>query len=551
MNIDEKYHSWLACPSMNAELLSDLHSMNDISRTDCFYRNLSFGTGGLRGLLGAGTNRMNLYTVQKASRGLGSYLKECFKKPSCAISFDSRIHSRDFAELAAAVFASMGIRVFIYPHIQPTPMLSFAVRHLKTSAGVMITASHNPAKFNGYKVYGCDGCQITLKSAERIQHFIDCENDLSDVLPDFQQYLHNGMISLIGEDTIEAYYQAILKLRVNPVSKPLHVVYSPLNGTGNVPVREILHRMGNIKVDIVPEQELPDGNFPTCPYPNPEIREAMKLSISKTLESGADICFATDPDCDRIGAGVRIGDRVELISGNDLGILMLDYLCRNAGPSVHHPRVAVKTIVSTDMAAAVCRKHGVELRNVLTGFKFIGEQIGLLEKEGESDRFLFGFEESCGYLSGTDVRDKDAVNAALLLCDLASSLKADEKSLSVRLEELRNEYGFFAQRLLTFQYEGIEGANRIKTIMQNLRRPLDSIATPSLRLSARIDYLNDNTSLPKSDVIEFFLSEYKKFIVRPSGTEPKLKAYLFARADSQENAEYELDRLENEVSKLC
>ena len=551
MNVSEKHAAWLACPAMNGELLSGLRSMDENEISDSFYRDLAFGTGGLRGVLGAGTNRMNLFTVAKATRGLGRYLKEAFPEPSCAVSFDSRIHSLDFARLTAAVFASMGVRVYLYPRLQPTPMLSFAVRHLRTSAGVMITASHNPAKFNGYKVYGPDGCQITLEAAERIQQYIDGEEVLTGALPDFQQYLDEGLISYITDETLEAYYSAVWKLRIRPVSEPLHVVYSALNGAGNVPVREILRRMDNIRVTVVPEQELPDGNFPTCPYPNPEIREAMELAIRKTLESGADLCFATDPDSDRMGAGVRVGDQVTLISGNDMGVLMLDYLCRSASAPSTLPRVAVKTIVTTEMAAAVCRKYGVELRNVLTGFKFIGEQIGLLEKEGTPDRFLFGFEESYGYLSGTDVRDKDAVNAALLLCEMAAGLKAEGKTLLSRLEELRSEFGFFAQRLLTFQYEGEDGARRMASIMENLRSPLESLRTEALPLSARTDYLLDDTGLPKSDVLEFFLSGDEKFVVRPSGTEPKLKAYLFARGENQAAAEKELDRIETAVRALC
>ena len=551
MDILEKYQAWLACPAMDEELLADLCAMDDESRNNCFYRCLSFGTGGLRGILGAGTNCMNRFTVMKATRGLGRYLLETFSDPSCAIGCDSRIHSRDFAELTAAVFASMGIRVFLYPHMQPTPMLSFAVRHLHASAGVMITASHNPPQFNGYKVYGQDGCQITLEAAERIQQYIDQEDDLADAFPDYSGYLRNGVISLITEDTIEAYYRSILKLRVRPSRTPLHVVYSPLNGTGNIPVREIIRRLGNVRLDIVPEQELPDGSFPTCPCPNPEIEQAMSLAIRKTLESGADLCFATDPDCDRMGAGVRCGDQVILISGNDMGILMLDWLCRNTSASSPLPKIVVKTIVTTEMASAVCRKYGVELRNVLTGFKYIGEQIGFLEKEGHPERFLFGFEESCGYLSGTDVRDKDAVNAALLLCDMAASLKEEGKTLLSRLQELRAEFGFYAQRLLTFRYEGESGACRMSAIMERLRGPLDTLNCPSLPFTGRIDYLTDDTGLPKSDVISFTLPEERKFIVRPSGTEPKLKAYLFAKGTSRTDTGRKLDHLEQVVRALC
>ena len=551
MNVKEKYLAWLANPAMDAELLSALRTMSEETIHDSFYRDLAFGTGGLRGVLGPGTNRMNTFTVMKATRGLGRYLLESFSDPSCAISCDSRIHSRDFSKLTAAVFASMGIRVFIYPQLQPTPMLSFAVRHLHTSAGVMITASHNPAPFNGYKVYGPDGCQITLEAADRIQQFIALEPDLCDSIPDYDHFLNTGMISLIGNDTIESYYQTIMGLRVRPSSEPLHIVYSPLNGAGNIPVREILRRLGNIRVEVVPQQELPDGNFPTCPYPNPEIREAMELAIAKTVSCGADLCFATDPDCDRMGAGVRVGNEVVLISGNDMGILMLDYLCRNARASSSGlPRVAVKTIVTTEMAAAVCRKYNVELRNVLTGFKFIGEQIGFLEKSGTADRFLFGFEESYGYLSGTDVRDKDAVNAALLLADMAANLKAEGKTLLDRLNELRREFGYYAQRLLTFQYEGEDGANRMNRIMTDLRAP-ENPSLPGHPAPRRIDYLYDETGLPKSNVLEFYVAEDKKYVVRPSGTEPKLKAYLFARGDSQDAAEKELDLLEKDVRALC
>ena len=547
----EKKQAWLDCPAMTEELADQLRKMDSAALHDSFYRNLTFGTGGLRGVLGAGTNRMNLFTVAKASRGLAGYLKEAFDAPSCAISFDSRIHSEDFARLTASVLAEAGVAVWLYPQLQPTPMLSFAVRHLRASAGIMITASHNPARYNGYKVYGADGCQITPEAAARIQQHIDAQPDLFDRLPDFDRYLSDGIIRYITDETIEAYYRAMASLSVKPVSEPLHLVYSPLNGTGNVPVREMMKRMKNIRVEIVEEQEKPDGHFPTCPYPNPEIREAMELAIRKTLDTGADLCFATDPDCDRMGAGVRAGTEVELISGNDMGMLMLDFLCRRKKQREGLPPVVVKTIVTTEMAAALCEKHGLELRNVLTGFKFIGEQIGQLEKEHQADRFLFGFEESYGYLSGTEVRDKDAVNAALLLCEMASDLKAQGKTLLDRLQELRREYGFYAQRLLTYEYEGENGAKHMASIMEALRRPLSAFDEPGLKNAERKDYLLDDTGLPPSDVIEFRMANGDKVVVRPSGTEPKLKAYLFASGDSQEKAEKELDALEATVSALC
>ena len=551
MTVQQQYEAWLACPAMPQELLEDLRAMDEAAKNDAFYRDLAFGTGGLRGVLGAGTNRMNLFTVLRATRGLGAYLKESFAQPSAALSCDSRIHSRDFVELTAAALAEMGIRVYLYPKLEPTPMLSYAVRRLGCSAGVMVTASHNPAKFNGYKVYGEDGCQITLEAADRITSFIEKEPALADRLPDLQTGLDSGMVTYITEETIEAYYQDILTLRVKPCTEPLHVVYSPLNGAGNVPVREILKRMGGIRVDVVEEQEQPDGHFPTCPYPNPEIREAMDLAIRKCIETKADLCFATDPDSDRMGAGVRTGDEVTLIGGNEMGVLMLDYLSRNRARIGGLPPVAVKTIVTTNMAEDLCRQRGIELKNVLTGFKFICEQVHFLDEAGQTDRFLFGFEESYGYLSSTFVRDKDAVNAALLLCEMAANLKAEGKTLLDRLEELRKEFGFYAQKTLTFQYEGQDGAIRMGKIMEALRRPLGEFGEPLIRAAGRIDYQNDETGLPKSDVIEFNLENGQKFIVRPSGTEPKLKAYLFSKGKDQEAAARALDDLEPLVSGLC
>lgn len=548
MNV--KYQQWLDCPGMNEELLSQLKAMNEEQISDSFYRQLAFGTGGLRGVLGAGTNRMNLYTVSKATRGLGKYLLETFENPSCAVSCDSRIHSTDFARLTAATLADMGVRVYIYKTLMPTPMLSYAVRHLKTSAGVMVTASHNPAKFNGYKVYGADGCQITIEAADRIYSYICAEETLVPQLPDFDEQMSKGMISFIDDETIESYYRVMDGLRIVPATERLHLVYSPLNGTGNVPVREMMKRMGNIDVEIVAEQELPDGHFPTCPYPNPEIREAMKLAIEKTIATGADMCLATDPDCDRIGAGVRVGDDVVLISGNDMGVLLLDYICSHRQPTELQP-VAVKTIVTTEMAVPICEKYGVELRNVLTGFKFIGEQIGLLEQEGHPERYIFGFEESYGYLSGTDVRDKDAVNAAVLVCEMAANYKAQGLTLLDKLEQLRQEHGFFAQRLLTFEYEGESGAKTMAGIMAKLRQPLGDFAEEAFQTATRIDYENDATGLPKSDVLSFALADGCKIIVRPSGTEPKLKAYLFAKDADQAAAEGVLDTLEALMNTYC
>lgn len=548
----EDYQKWLFAENMPDELRSQLVRMDAEEQNDSFYRELAFGTGGLRGVIGAGTNRMNVFTVSKATRGLGRYLLESFENPSCAVSFDSRIHSADFARLTAATLAEMGVRVHIYRQLMPTPMLSYAVRHTGSSAGVMITASHNPAKFNGYKVYGPDGCQITLEAAELILRFISAEETLVDTLPDFDALMAKGMITYIENDLIEDYYRDIAKLSVRPTGQELHVVYSPLNGTGNLPVREMLSRMGNVRVTVVEEQEKPHGCFPTAPYPNPEIREAMRLAIAKTVETRADLCVATDPDCDRIGAGVRVGDGVTLISGNDMGVLLLDYVCSHRKSEAGElPPVAVKTIVTTEMAVPICKKYGVELRNVLTGFKFIGEQIGMLEAAGQRDRYVFGFEESYGYLSGTDVRDKDAVNAALLVCEMAAVYKAESMTLLDKLDALRREHGFFAQRLLTYQYEGESGAQKMAQIMESLRVPMARFEAPLLQTASRVDYLNDATGLPASDVLSFQLACGHKIIVRPSGTEPKLKAYLFARGENQQSAEHELDALEEIMNKAC
>ena len=495
-SIQEKYQAWRKCPGMNEELHNQLKAMSPDELNDSFYRSLAFGTGGLRGVLGAGENRMNLYTVSKATRGLGRYLLETCEKPSCAVSCDSRIHSRDFAELTAATLAEMGIRVYLYRTLMPTPMLSYAVRHLHTSAGVMVTASHNPAKFNGYKVYGADGCQITIEAADRIYSFISAEQTLQPSLPSFQKYLDNGMISYIDDETIESYYQMIDGLRIAPTDERLHIVYSPLNGTGNVPVREMLKRMGNIDVDVVAEQEMPDGHFPTCPYPNPEIREAMKLAIEKTIATGADMCVATDPDCDRIGAGVRQGDTVTLISGNDMGVLLLDYVCSHRKAQKGElPPVAVKTIVTTETAVPICKK--------------------------------------------------------VLVCEMAANYKAQGLTLLDKLEQLREEFGFYAQRLLTFQYEGESGAAKMADIMRKLRAPLDTFQDAHFPTATRIDYQNDETGLPKSDVLSFALADGSKIIVRPSGTEPKLKAYLFARGENQAAAEKVLDELETLMNGYC
>ena len=556
MDIKKEYERWLANATADADVAAELKTLDDAKVEDAFYRDLAFGTGGLRGVIGAGTNRMNIYTVAKASQGLADYLKKNFAEPSVAIGYDSRIKSDVFAKVAAGVFAANGVKVNIWPVLMPVPTVSFATRYLHTSAGVMVTASHNPGKYNGYKVYGADGCQITTEAAAEILAEIEKLDIFADVkTSDFEAGVTSGNIQYIPDEVYTAFVNEVKNQSVlfgEEVNKDVAIVYSPLNGTGLKPVTRTLKEMGYTNITVVKEQEQPDGNFPTCPYPNPEIREAMKLAIEKTIATGADMCVATDPDCDRIGAGVRQGDTVTLISGNDMGVLLLDYVCSHRKAQKGElPPVAVKTIVTTEMAVPICKKYGVELRNVLTGFKFIGEQIGLLEKEGHTERYIFGFEESYGYLSGTSVRDKDAVNAAVLVCEMAANYKAQGLTLLDKLEQLREEFGFYAQRLLTFQYEGESGAAKMADIMRKLRAPLDTFQDAHFPTATRIDYQNDETGLPKSDVLSFALADGSKIIVRPSGTEPKLKAYLFARGENQAAAEKVLDELETLMNGYC
>lgn len=483
-------------------------------------------------MLGAGSNRMNVYTVGKATQGYSNYLRKNVEKPSVAIGYDSRIHSDLFAQTAAAIFAANGIRVHLYPRLMPTPALSFAVRDLGCSGGIVITASHNPSKYNGYKVYGADGCQITTEAAKAIQQEIDGVDPFDHVAkPDFQAQLDAGMISYIGEDTVDRYLQAIDTASVLPagISREVSIVYTPLNGAGISCVPRCLKEHGFTNITIPDEQQEPNGNFPTCPYPNPEIREALNVGLAWAERTGSDLLLATDPDCDRVGVAVKDGDGYTLISGNEMGVLLLDFVCKMrlaAGTMPENP-VAVKTIVTTPMAAKVAAHYGVELRDVLTGFKFIGEQIGLLEKAGKAERYIFGFEESYGYLSGSFVRDKDAVNASLLICEMFAWYRSQSKSLLEVLDELYRSYSFYQSRLLTFIFEGSAGLAEMQGRMAELRKrpPTDIAGFPVEKI---VDYQNGETGLPKSDVLRFFLAGGLEAVVRPSGTEPKLKVYITA-----------------------
>ncbi len=530
------------------ELSTELASIagDESAIEDRFYRELEFGTGGLRGVLGAGTNRMNIHTVSKATQGYSNYLKAHFDAPSVAIGYDSRIHSDLFSRTAAEVFAANGIRVHIYPKLMPTPALSFAVRRLGCSGGIVVTASHNPSKYNGYKVYGADGCQITTEAAKAIQGEIDGTDPFTDVKRlDFEKALAEGTVSYIGEDVATDYLRAVGTASVLPAETPRDaaIVYTPLNGAGISCVPRCLAEHGFTNITIPTEQGTPDGNFPTCPYPNPEIREALEVGLAWAERTGADLLLATDPDCDRVGTAVKTPQGYRLITGNEMGVLLLDFICkmRLAAGTMPAGPVAVKTIVTTPMARRVADHYGVELRDVLTGFKYIGEQIGLLEKKGEDSRYIFGFEESYGYLSGSFVRDKDAVNASLIICEMFAWYKSQGLSLADVLEELYAAYGCFESRLESFVFEGSAGFDKMQSLMTDLRTaPPAEVA--GHRLERSVDYLDGAaTGLPAANVLRFFLSGGNEIAVRPSGTEPKLKVYVTAvgkdRAEARATAE--------------
>ena len=531
-------------PDLTAELREVQHDEKAVS--DRFYRHLAFGTGGLRGVLGAGTNRMNIYTVRRATQGLADYLNATDLPKSVAIAHDSRVKGDLFAREAARVLAANGITAHLYPRLEPTPALSWAVRYLRCGAGICVTASHNPAQYNGYKVYGADGCQITPEAAEKVlaaMEKTDCFDGVK--LADYDAAAAEGKIQIIPDKCLDAFVDAVLALRPgNDVSK-LKLVYTPLNGSGLECVKKLLAKMGVTELTVVPSQEAPDGHFPTCPYPNPEIREAMEEGLRLCDEVKPDLLIGTDPDCDRMGAAVPDGRRgYRLITGNEMGVLLLDYLCRTRVARGTMPKdpVAVTTIVSTDMAAPVAESYGVELRRTLTGFKYIGEQIGLLEAEGHPERYLFGFEESYGYLSGAHVRDKDAVNAVMLACECAAWYAGQGMTLLDAMNALYEKFGFYRNGLLSRAFEGQDGMAAMDALMKSLRTaPPAEIA--GWKVNGMTDYLGSDTGLIPSDVLEFRLEDAGKVIVRPSGTEPKLKLYLSVRGSGEEDAAARLERL--------
>lgn len=555
--IFEQYQIWVKNASADNDVINELHAIaNDEAKIeDAFYRDLAFGTGGLRGVIGAGTNRMNVHTVAKASQGLADYVIKHFvpEERKIAVSYDSRIKSDLFAKVSSEVFAANGIKVYIYSQLMPTPCLSFAVRELSCAAGIMVTASHNPSKYNGYKVYGSDGCQITTEAADEILSEIQKLNIFEDVKTiSFEDGVKNGLIEYISEDVYTAFVKEVKKqsLAENDINKDVAIVYSPLNGTGLKPVLRTLKESGYTNITVVKEQEQPNGNFPTCPYPNPEIKEAMALGIEYAKRNNADLLLATDPDCDRVGIAVKNshGEYV-LISGNEVGLLLLDYICsrRKALGTMPNDPVFIKTVVTIDMAERVAAKYGLRTINVLTGFKFIGEQIGLLENQGKAESYVFGFEESYGYLSGSYVRDKDAVNGVFLICEMFAYYASQGVSLIDKLNSLFNEFGYCLNTLHFYEFDGSAGFVKMQDIMKKFRKGLESIG--GKKVLKVLDYSEGLDGLPKSDVLKFLLEDNCSVVVRPSGTEPKLKAYISVSAEVRDKAELLENKIAYELSE--
>ena len=563
-NIKELYSLWLNNTKDEKEIYDELVSVEgkDDEILDRFYKNLEFGTGGLRGVIGAGTNRMNVFTVNQATQGLADYLNAEFDSPSVAIAHDSRINSDVFAKGAAEVLAGNGIKVYFYPELVPTPMLSFAVRHFLCSSGIVITASHNPSQYNGFKCYDPHGYQMTDEGAAKTYGYIQKVDMFTGVKKlAFDEGIKNGMIEYIGNDVYEEFYKAVLGECINPeVSKKsdLKIIYTPLNGTGNKPVRTVLSRMGFKDVTVVPSQENPDGHFPTCPYPNPEIRQAFEEAIKLAEEIGGDLLLATDPDCDRVGIAVNDGGEYKLMTGNEVGVMLSQYLlsCRKEQGTLPKDPAIIKTIVTTNLIEKVAKDYNCKIYNLLTGFKYIGELVTELESKGEADNFVLGMEESYGYLTGIHARDKDAVNGASLVCEMAAYYKEKEgKNLYRVMQDIYKKYGMYLNTLLNFAFAGAEGMDKMKNIMSSLRaNPPKEIA--GLKVTKVSDYLTgvstdtksgvqEKITLPKSNVLAFSLPDGNSAIIRPSGTEPKIKVYVTAVGKDREDAQ----RLTDEISK--
>lgn len=562
MNINALYNEWLEKATADPDLKAELESVkgNDDEILDRFYRCLEFGTAGLRGVIGAGTNRMNYYTVCQATQGLSDYLNAKYEQPSIAIGYDSRIKSDYFSKEAAKVLAANGIKVYLFKELEPTPCLSFAIRYFHTSSGIILTASHNPAKYNGYKCYNSNGYQMTDEEANETYEYIKKVDYFTGIKTmDFDEAVQKGLIEYMGEEVIDAFLDEVIKQCVNPqVTKNagLKVIYTPLNGTGNKPVRKILDRIGVKDVTVVPEQEMPDGNFPTCPFPNPEIKQAFECALKMAQTIKPDLLLATDPDCDRVGIAVKDHDgEYKLMSGNEVGAMMLNYLLSQNKEKglLSENSIAVKSFVSTDLAEVIARKYNCTFKNLLTGFKYIGELITQLEAEGRADDFVMGFEESYGYLAGTHARDKDAVVASMLICEMAAYYKTQGKSLAEVMDDIYDEFGYYYNTVSSYTFEGASGMEKMAAIMDGLRNNAPS-SFSSMDVTVIDDYktsvstvLADNSTskidLPKSNVLAYTLTDGNKIIVRPSGTEPKIKAYITAIGKTKEEAKEIADRL--------
>ena len=550
--VHEMYERWLNAQLDDPDLKPELESIRDNENEirERFAVALKFGTAGLRGVIGAGTNRMNIYTVRQATQGLVNWVKTQGGSQTVAISYDSRIKSDVFARAAAEVLAANGVQVRIYPELMPVPALSFATRYYQCNAGIMITASHNPAKYNGYKAYGPDGCQMTDNAADAVYAEIQKTDILegAKTLP-FAEGMEKGLIQYVGDDCKEALYTAIKSRSVRPglcKTAGLKLVYSPLNGSGLVPVTRVLNDIGITDITIVPEQKNPDGNFPTCPYPNPEIFEALRLGLELAEKQNADLMLATDPDADRVGIAVRCKNgSYELLSGNEVGVLLLDYICAGRIEQGTMPKapVACKSIVSTPLADAVAAHYGVECRNVLTGFKWIGDQIARLEAAGEVDRFIFGFEESYGYLAGPYVRDKDAIIGSMLICEMAAYYRSIGSSIKERMEQIYAQYGRYLNKVDSFEFPGLSGMDKMAAIMDGLRKqPITELAGIAVVKTQDFEKAEE-TGLPAANILTYALADGSTVIVRPSGTEPKIKIYFTTKGADLAQAEAKKEKL--------
>ncbi len=568
MDINALYNEWLEKATGDPDLKAELESIkgNDDEILDRFYRSLEFGTAGLRGVIGAGTNRMNIYTVGRATQGLADYLNANYDNPSVAIGYDSRIKSDLFSKEAASVLAANGVKVYIYDELEPTPCLSYAIRYFHTQSGIIITASHNPAKYNGYKCYNPNGYQMTDEEAAEAYEYIQKVDYFTGIKKvDFDGAVNGGKIEFIGEKVINSFLDEVQKQCINPEivkNADLKVIYTPLNGTGNKPVRAILDRIGVKSVYVVPEQEYPDGNFPTCPFPNPEIKQVFEIGLEMNRKIGADILLATDPDCDRVGIAVpdKTGELV-LMSGNEVGAMLLNYILSQRLEKGTLPKsaIAVKSFVSTDLAEVIAKKYNCTFKNLLTGFKYIGELITNLEKEGRASDFVMGFEESYGYLAGTHARDKDAVVASMLICEMAAYYKTKNMNLVDVMNSLYDEFGYYCNEVKSYTFEGAAGMEKMAQIMDTLRQnPPKTIG--DFAVTAVSDYKTSKTTftdggeekieLPKSNVLAFTLENGNKVIVRPSGTEPKIKAYLTAVGNDKESASKIAKTLESAANEF-